>query len=151
VLLCMESSTPPRDTAWAMSQENVAIVGEAFAAFDRGDTEAVLRLCDEDIVVTQPPELPGVPAEQHGHRGVLEAFAIWPEQWEDYRIEILRIAGVSADKVIVITRNRGRGRQSGVDVDMEISFVFTVRDARITQMRIFMQEDDALEAAGLRD
>jgi hypothetical protein len=34
---------------------------------------------------------------------------------------------------------------------MEISFVFTVRDARITQMRIFMQEDDALEAAGLRD
>ena len=64
-----------------MSEENVAIVGEAFAAFDRGDTEAVLRLCDQDIVVTQPPELPDAPAEQHGHRGVLEAFAIWPEQW----------------------------------------------------------------------
>ena len=70
---------------------------------------------------------------------------------EDYRIEVLRIAGVSADKVIAITRNRGRGRQSGVEVDMEISIVFTVRDARITEMRIFMQEDDALEAAGLSE
>jgi len=134
-----------------MSEENVAIVGAAFAAFDRGDTEAVLRLCDEDIVVTQPPELPGVPAEQHGHSGVLEAFAIWPEQWKDFRVEVLRIAGVAADKVFVVTRNRGRGRQSGVEVDMEISLVFTVRDARITEMRIFMQESDAREAAGLRE
>lgn len=134
-----------------MSEENIAIVVEAFAAFDLGDTEAVLRLCADDVVVTQPPELPGVAAEQHGHAGVLEAFAIWPEQWEDYRIEILRIAGVSTDKVLVITRNRGRGRQSGIEVDMEISFVFTVRNAKIIQMQIFMREDDALKAAGLSE
>ena len=79
-----------------MSQENVAVVRKAFAAFDRGDIEAVLRLCNANIVVTQPPELPGVRAVQHGHRGVLEAFAIWPEQWEDYRVEILRITGAAA-------------------------------------------------------
>jgi SnoaL-like domain len=61
-----------------MSQENVEIVRNAIAAFDRGDIEGVLRLCDEDIVITQ---LPGASREQHGHRGVLEALAIWPEQW----------------------------------------------------------------------
>ena len=61
-----------------MSQENVEIVRRAFAAFDRGDIEGVLRLCDEDIVITQPPELPGVSPEQRGHRGVVEAFSIWP-------------------------------------------------------------------------
>ena len=134
-----------------MSQENVEIVRTAFAAFDRGDIDAVLRLCAEDIVITQPPELPGVSAEQRGHRGVLEAFAIWPEQWEDYRIEILRIAPAPADRVIVTTRTRGRGRQSGVEVEMEFSFVFTIRDARIREMRIFVREDDALEAAGLSE
>jgi ketosteroid isomerase-like protein len=134
-----------------MSQKNVEIVRTAFAAFDRGDIDAVLRLCAEDIVITQPPELPGVSAEQRGHRGVLEAFAIWPEQWEDYRMEILRIAAAPADRVIVTTRARGRGRQSGVEVDMEFSFVFTIRDARIREMRIFVREDDALEAAGLSE
>jgi ketosteroid isomerase-like protein len=52
-----------------MSQENVEIVRNAFAAFDRGDIEGVLQLCDEDIVITQPPELPGVSREQHGTAG----------------------------------------------------------------------------------
>jgi ketosteroid isomerase-like protein len=132
-----------------MAQENVEIVRTAFAAFDRGDIDAVLRLCDEDIVITQPPELPDASPEQRGHRGVLEAFAIWPEQWEDYRVEILRIAAAPADRVVVTTRTRGRGRQSGVEVRMDFSFVFTIRDATIREMRIFVREEDALEAAGL--
>ena len=41
-----------------MSQENVEIVRNAFDAFSRGDIEGVLRLCDEDILITQPQELP---------------------------------------------------------------------------------------------
>ena len=32
VLLCMESSTPPRDTAWAMLEENVEVVLQAYEA-----------------------------------------------------------------------------------------------------------------------
>jgi uncharacterized protein len=133
-----------------MSQENVEIVRNAFAAFDRGDIEGVLRLCDEYIVITQPPELPGVSPEQHGHRGLLEAFAIWPEQWDDYRSEILKIAAAPGGKVFVTTRTRGRGKQSGVEVDMEFSFVFTIRDGKISEWRLFVQEDLALAAAGLR-
>jgi hypothetical protein len=31
----MESSTPPSDTAWAMSEENVAALRESFARFER--------------------------------------------------------------------------------------------------------------------
>jgi uncharacterized protein len=134
-----------------MSEENVEIVRNAFAAFNRGDIKGVLRLCDEDIVITQPPELPGVSREQHGHRGVLEAFAIWPEQWDDYRTEILRLAAAPGGKVFVATGTRGRGKQSGVEVDMDFSFVFTVRDAKISEWRLFVQEDQALEAAGLSE
>jgi ketosteroid isomerase-like protein len=32
-----------------MSQENVEIVQSAFDAWDRGDTDAILAVCDEDI------------------------------------------------------------------------------------------------------
>jgi ketosteroid isomerase-like protein len=131
-----------------MSQENVEIVRHAFEAFTRGDIDGVLRLCDEDIRITQPQELPGVSRQQRGHTGVLEAFRIWPEQWDDYRIEILRMAD-SDDYVVVTSRTGGRGKQSGVEVEMDFSFVFAVRDEKIVEMKIFMREDQALEAAGL--
>jgi ketosteroid isomerase-like protein len=80
----------------------------------------------------------------------LEAFEIWPEQWDDYRIEILRIVDCG-DRVLVITRTHGRGKQSGAQVEMEISFVFTVRNEKILEMQIFMRGDQAIEAAGLRE
>jgi ketosteroid isomerase-like protein len=41
-----------------MSEGNVEIVQNAIAAFDRGDVEEVLRLCDEDILIKQASELP---------------------------------------------------------------------------------------------
>jgi uncharacterized protein len=132
-----------------MSEENVEIVRNAFAAFERGDIDGVLRLCDEDIVITQPPDLLGVPPEQRGHRGVLEALAIWPAQWDEYRIELLRVDAAPGGKVFVAQRSSGRGKQSGVEVDMDFSFVFTIREGKISEWRLFIQEEQALEAAGL--
>jgi ketosteroid isomerase-like protein len=133
-----------------MSGENVEIVRNAFDAFMRDDIEAVLPLCDEDILITQPQELPGVSQQQRGHDGVLESFRIWPEQWDDYRIEILRMAELG-DYIVVTSRTHGRGKMSGVEVEMDLSFVFSVRDEKIIEMRIFMREDQALEATGLSD
>ena len=134
-----------------MSVENVEIVRQAFAAFDRGDMKAFLRLCDEDIVITQPAEAPGINRQQRGHQGVLEAFAIWPEEWDGFRVEVLGITAAPADKVITNIRTLGRGKQSGIEVDMEFSFVFTVRDEKIIEWQLFLRGDQALEAAGLSE
>jgi ketosteroid isomerase-like protein len=43
VLLCMESSTLRRDTAWAMSEENVELVRQGYEAWNRGDLEWLLE------------------------------------------------------------------------------------------------------------
>jgi ketosteroid isomerase-like protein len=135
-----------------MSEENVEIIRKVFAAFDQGDIEAVLRLCDEDIVIAQPAEVSGlINPQQRGHQGVLEAFAIWPEQWDDFRVEVLGLTAAPADKVIANIRTLGRGKQSGVEVDMKFSFVFTVRDEKIVEWLLFLREDQALEAAGLSE
>ena len=134
-----------------MSKENVDVVRTAFDAFTRGDTEAVLQLCAKDIVITQAPEVPGVSPRQYGHSGVLEAFAIWPEQWDEYRVESVRVVADPGDYVIVASQSRGRGKQSGVEVDMEFTFLFAVREGKIAEWQIFVSEDQALEAAGLRE
>ena len=135
-----------------MSQENVEIVRQAFDAFGRGDVEAVLRVCDENIVITQPSELLDASSlQQHGHAGVREAFAIWPEQWDDFRLENIRVLADPADYVIVAITTSGRGKRSGVEVRMEFAFLFTVHDEKITEWRLFVREAQALEAAGLSE
>jgi ketosteroid isomerase-like protein len=133
-----------------MSKENIEIVRAAFEAFEEGNTEAVLHLCDENIEITQAAELLGAPRNQHGHAGVLEAFAIWPDLWDDYRVEIVRLADIG-DHVIATTINRGRGKDSGVPVEMPFTFLFSLRAGKIAQWRLFMREEQALEAAGLSD
>ena len=127
------------------------VVRSAFAAFIRGDTNAVLELCAEDIVTTQPAELPGAPLHQYGHSGVLEAFAIWPEQWDEYRIEPPRVIADPGDYVVVASRTSGRGKLSGVEVEREFAYVFTVRGGKVAEWQIFVSEDQALEAAGLSE
>jgi len=132
-----------------MSQANVELVQAAFRAFERRDFEGVLRLCDADIEIIQPPELPDVARRQRGHAGVLEAFAIWPEQWDNYEVEILRIAEIGA-QVVVTTLQSGLGKGSGARVEARFSFLFAFRAGKIAEWRMFMQEADALEAAGQR-
>ena len=51
LLLCMESSGPPRDTAWAMSEENVAVVQAFVDTWNAGDMDAVRELLDPDVIL----------------------------------------------------------------------------------------------------
>jgi ketosteroid isomerase-like protein len=133
-----------------MSQENVEIVRAALDAFVRGDNEGVLRLCNENIEITQAAGFAGVPDKMHGHAGVLEAFDVWPEQWDDYRIEILRVADLG-DHVMVTQMARGRGKGSGVQVEMALALLFSVRAGKISEWRIFSREEEALKAVGLAE
>ena len=134
-----------------MSQENVEIVRNAFDAFARGDTEGLLQLADEEVVITQPVELPGATRQQRGHSGVMEAFAIWPEQWDDYRIESVRVLADPADQVVVSINQSGRGKQSGIAVEMDFTLLFTLREEKVTRWQLFVDEAQALEAAGLSE
>jgi ketosteroid isomerase-like protein len=131
-----------------MSQENVEVVQAALGAFMQGDYEGVLSLCDENIEITQAAGFAGVPDKLHGRAGVLEAFDAWPEQWDDYRIEILRVADLG-DHVIVTQIARGRGKGSGVQVEMPLALLFSVRTGKISEWRIFAREEEALQDAGL--
>ena len=133
-----------------MSQENVDVVRAAFRFFEQGDIDGVLSLADKNVVVTQSVELLGASRHQYGHEGVREAFGFWPEQWDEFRIEILRVTDVG-DRVLVETIQRGRGKGSGVEVEMPFSFVFAVRAGKIAEWQIFTREAEALKAVGLEE
>jgi ketosteroid isomerase-like protein len=132
-----------------MSQENVEIVRGAFDAFLRGDMEMLLGFMDPEIVLMQPPEVPDG-TTMHGHAGVMEAIAAWPEQWDDFEIEIGQIID-AGNRVAVRTHQRARGRGSGVAVEDDIWFVAGFRNGKVVEWRMFGAESQALEAAGLSE
>jgi uncharacterized protein len=131
-----------------MSQENVEIVRSAFEAYKRGDLAAVLEAVDPSVVVVQPLELGGT--TQHGHAGVVEAFGMWPEEWDDYDTDLVQTIDAGED-VVVVARQRGRSRETGMELDARFSFLMTLREGKIAQLRLFAHEHEALEAVGLSE
>jgi ketosteroid isomerase-like protein len=132
-----------------MSQANVEMVRAGFDAFIRGDMPAMLDGFSEDVVVSGRPDQPDM-REYHGHEGLMEWLTDWLDVWEDYSIAIERVRD-AGDAVIVVTRERGQGAGSGVPIDDEVTFVFTVEQAKVVRWQMFHTEPEALAALGLEE
>ena len=145
----MESGTPSRDTAWAMSEENAEIALAAVDAWNRGDHEAWLALWDEEAEFY--PLRAQLEGESYwGHEGLERFLAEMTEDFEEVRFEIeeTRDAG---EQVVGIGRFRAGGRASGVDINVPVGAVQSVRRGKIVYTRLFSEPAEALEAAGLSE
>jgi ketosteroid isomerase-like protein len=72
------------------------------------------------------------------------------EVWDDFRLEPLEFID-AGDKVVVSHIVRGRGKGSGVEVELPSTNVYTLRDGLMTEVRMYREHAQALEAAGLRE
>ena len=142
--------TSARDTARAMSQENVEIVREMTDRFAAGDRESWREVFAEDLIWdTSATTLPQAGVYE-GHSGLERFFIDWLGTWENLRIEILDLID-AGDSVISIFRWTGRGKASGVETEATMFGVYDVKDRRITRYRQFETRAKALEAAGLSE
>ena len=133
-----------------MSQENVEIVPRVWAAVERGDTEAVLALYDEDVeydFTRSPFQSAGIGQSAYrGHdalRGLFRERYDW-EQIEDHCRELIE----ANDEVISVVTSRGRGRGSGIEVERTHVGRWSLREGRVVRVRWFGTLDEALAAAG---
>jgi ketosteroid isomerase-like protein len=133
-----------------MSQENVEIVRQVYAEWERGNMRAGVEMFHPEIAFESfmPDSSDAVVA--HGP-GEVEAFMReFLTQWANYTItgDDFRDAG---DQVLVTSRQRARGRQSGVEVEQRIFSVWTFRADKMVRLRFTPFREKALEATGLRD
>jgi uncharacterized protein len=138
-----------RDTAQAMSQENVEIVREAYEAFAQGDLGAVLNAFDPDVVSYTAPPLPD-PAEYHGREGVLEWIGNWTEGFDEFALEADEYID-AGDHVVAGVNQRATGAASGVPVERRTWLLHTVRNGQVVRIGVYATKSEALEAAGLRE
>ena len=65
-----------------MSQENVDTLQAVYAGIATGDLSMLFELCDPDVEVTEPPEIPDS-SSYHGHDGIRAVFEKLQEVFPD--------------------------------------------------------------------
>src|SRR5438477_1718477 len=131
-----------------MSQENVAIVHGAIAAINKRDIDGYLACCTEDVQLITPfAEIGGV---YEGKEAIRRWFVDISDTSSDFHIVIERVEPVGGDRVLAFLRVSATGRASGIPVvDTPTGNVYDIADGKIARVRILLDRDEALEAAGL--
>ncbi len=132
-----------------MSQENVEIVQQMYAAFYGGDVDGALSHFDPDVLVDASKARPDL-ATGKGREHVNTVVASWMAAWEEWREEIEEMRDLGS-RVLVLSVQRGRGKGSGVEVEARYAMLYDLHRGEITSMRMYGNPADALEAAGLRE
>jgi ketosteroid isomerase-like protein len=128
-----------------MSQENVEVVREVFAAYGRGDLSEAMAHYAPEIVFNPAEERP-----IHGRDAVVAYIQRWEEPWEDYEAEAEEVLD-AGDSVVVTFHVKARGKASGIDIDARSHQVYRLRDGKLIRMDEYLERSDALEAAGLKE
>ena len=150
----MESSTfaRSRDTAWAMSQENVDGFLESMELFNRGDLERWLETLDPEVEWHPglAALLEGEATVYRGREEVREMFQGYFEAFADLRFESSEIRDLG-DRILAVGEMRGRGTESGVEIESPWAYLLQVRNGKATHVWAYLDPDEALEAAGLSE
>jgi hypothetical protein len=134
-----------------MSKENLEVVQRVVAAVNERDVDRYLSCCTDDIQVQTPwAEVGGV---YEGPDGIRRYFTDLGDTSPDFHLAIERLEPVGPDRVLGLLRLTASGRASGVSVASEVptALIYDLVDGRIRRIRIFLDRDQALEAAGLSE
>jgi ketosteroid isomerase-like protein len=141
-----------RDTAWAMSEENVALAGKAIDALNRGDLDAWLAFLSPDVVWEALEGVTGIGELYRGRAEVREWIELMLENAEEgVHIEIEQIANLGDDRVFIAVVITARRRGSGVPFEYRTWQIVWFEDGLITRRQVFWTRAEALKTAGLRE
>ena len=125
---------------------NLEIVQRSYASFSRGDLDAVLADLDPAIEWHQAQGLPhgGL---YHGvdevRRNIFEPLEA--EWWSEFTADPYEFLD-AGDQVVVLGRYRGTAQGSGKALDVPFVHVWTLREARATRFRQFLDTAGWVEA-----
>ena len=134
-----------------MSREDLGLMRRAFdsvAASDRMD--ALLDLLDPSVELHGAVGGVEEGAIVRGEEAVAEALLVDSDTWAERRYELQRLLD-AGEGVVALVKEYRRGRGSGVEVEADIALVYTLAAGRIIRIEPYMNQDEALEAVGLRE
>jgi ketosteroid isomerase-like protein len=131
-----------------MSSENVEIVRQALAAYNRRDFEAMRALNHPDVELDWSASR-GLQAAVYRGEEVMGMYENFLETFEEVVITPDRFIE-SGDLVVVPNSAQMRGRD-GIETDARSAIVFEVRSGLLARICLYQETHEALEAAGLSE
>jgi ketosteroid isomerase-like protein len=133
-----------------MSEENVEALRVQIDALNRRDLDAWLEGFDPDVEFIMPSEWPDH-QEGRGRKAALASMQMAFDVAEDLRIEVRDITELDGPDLLVSTHVTARGTGSGVPLGFDRYDLITMRGGKVIRAEIFLDRDQALEAAGLSE
>jgi ketosteroid isomerase-like protein len=130
-------------------QDNVQVVQEIYAAFQRGDIEAVLKPLADDVQWWVAGSQESVPyaGTRAGREQVAQFFVTLGEVVEYERFEPSEYIA-QGDQVVALGRDRRRFKSTNNVIENEWAMVFTLRQGKVAAFRAY--DDTEAAAAALR-
>lgn len=133
-----------------MSQADVDVVLDQYAATNERDFQRVMDLYAEDVKLYASPESTPTAGVYQGKEAVGEWFGDWFRNFEPgYRFEIQEVRDLGGGVIFMFATHGGKGRLSGAEVHGETGYLYRVRDGKVSQVGFFADREEALEAASL--
>jgi ketosteroid isomerase-like protein len=135
-----------------MSRENVEAFKRAAEAINRRDIDALLAEVDPEVewYPVMLASVAGGAAVYRGHEGVREWIGDVDETFGETHSDFPEVRDLG-DRVVAIGRLRVRGKESGVEVESPIIYVADFRNGKAFHVRTYLDREEALAAAGLRE
>jgi uncharacterized protein len=132
-----------------MSQENVELVRRYYAAWNAGGLDAARAFWSDEIEWQDAPEMPDA-GTYRGADAVATHFRDLNEVLGTMEVDVDRLVA-AGDEVFVLLHVHLDTQRGGLILDGPIFETVRIEDSKISRIRLFLDEADALEAAGLRE
>ena len=125
---------------------------EGFRAFVHPDFDAVFEARNipmgpasiETVGETGQPTV-------HGFDALVTAWREWLSAWDTWLITPTEFVDIDDERVLVLMQVRARSKTHQVEMPLDGANLLTFRDGRLAFLEMFLDENDAREAAGLSD
>jgi ketosteroid isomerase-like protein len=138
-----------RDTARAMSEEDLDVVRRWLGAWNGGELDAFADLLHDDAeVVTDPTWMEVGPFK--GRAAIRKWFEGLKESWDEHDEVVLSELFEVGDKVVARLDWKVRGRASGIEMDLDATCINSLKQGKIFRQEWF-EHEHALKAVGMAE
>jgi ketosteroid isomerase-like protein len=116
-------------------------------AITSGDREAAIAPCHPEIEFYSVLGISG--RAYLGHDGIRQYLDDVESAWEDWTVEVERIAGAEDGRVVIVMTMHARGRGSGASLAERTAHIWTLRDGRLLRNQPYREPEQALRDLGL--
>jgi ketosteroid isomerase-like protein len=130
----------------------VEFVKQVAAAWSRQDADAFLATVSPDVEWEDAVFWSEPMRVYRGHEEVRQWFErTLVEPWESFRLEVEEVIPAGEDRVVVGGFVAGRGKGSGAETEVHGWMILWITNGLIIRRRVFLDRDEALEAAALEE